>query len=92
MERCEDILNNNGRSQQQLYRDQEAAAAGSNKKEEQVEVKLPMESSPYTGYSNVEEYKLRGYGAQGHQSVNPNQAHTSTDAPTLSGTKSQSSS
>ncbi|CAN1315760.1 hypothetical protein LINPERPRIM_LOCUS29811 [Linum perenne] len=45
---------------------------------------LPMESSPYMKYSNLEEYKAQAYGTQGHQAVKTNQATaaSSTDAPT----------
>lgn len=46
---------------------------------------LPMEESPYLKYKDLEDYKLQGYGAQGHLQPKPGRAGASTDAPTLSG-------
>lgn len=46
---------------------------------------LPMEDSPYLKYKDLEDYKLQGYGAQGHLQPKPGRAGASTDAPTLSG-------
>ena len=47
---------------------------------------LPMESSPYLQYKDLEDYKMKGYGTQGHQEPKPGRgAGASTDAPTLSG-------
>lgn len=46
---------------------------------------LPLESSPYVKYSDLEDYKRQGYGTEGHLQVNPNQTGGGTDAPTLSG-------
>lgn len=45
---------------------------------------LPLESSPYVKYSDLEDYKRQAYGTDGHLTVNPNQLGISTDAPTLS--------
>ncbi|KAE8672581.1 ethylene response factor 1 [Hibiscus syriacus] len=47
---------------------------------------LPLEDSPYVKYNDLEDYKRRGYGTQGHQQPDPGHgAAASTDAPTLSG-------
>ncbi|KAK4367809.1 hypothetical protein RND71_011601 [Anisodus tanguticus] len=47
---------------------------------------LPVDTSPYTQYKDLEDYKKQGYGTQGHQQPNPGRgAASSTDAPTLSG-------
>ncbi|KAL6512844.1 hypothetical protein OROHE_019634 [Orobanche hederae] len=47
---------------------------------------LPMETSPYTQYKDLEDYKKQGYGTQGHLQPKPGHgAAASTDAPTLSG-------
>ncbi|KAL3640315.1 hypothetical protein CASFOL_015283 [Castilleja foliolosa] len=47
---------------------------------------LPTETSPYTQYKDLEDYKKQGYGTEGH--LEPKSGHGaagSTDAPTLSG-------
>ncbi|KAG9135833.1 hypothetical protein Leryth_002555 [Lithospermum erythrorhizon] len=47
---------------------------------------LPVETSPYTQYNDLEDYKKQGYGTEGH--LEPKQgrgAGGSTDAPTLTG-------
>ncbi|KAE8649966.1 hypothetical protein Csa_012992 [Cucumis sativus] len=49
-----------------------------------VEDLLPLESSPYVKYKDLEEYKRKGYGVEGHLVPKPNQGG-GTDAPTLSG-------
>ncbi|KAL6521605.1 hypothetical protein OROGR_018174 [Orobanche gracilis] len=47
---------------------------------------LPTETSPYTQYKDLEDYKKQGYGTQGHLQPKPGHgAAASTDAPTLSG-------
>ncbi|XP_022748686.1 uncharacterized protein LOC111298198 [Durio zibethinus] len=47
---------------------------------------LPLESSPYLKYKDLEDYKRKAYGSEGHLDVKENQgASGSTDAPTLSG-------
>ncbi|MCD9559999.1 hypothetical protein HAX54_018384 [Datura stramonium] len=47
---------------------------------------LPVNTSPYTQYKDLEDYKKQGYGTEGHQQPNPGRgAASSTDAPTLSG-------
>ncbi|RWR82951.1 late embryogenisis abundant protein 4 [Cinnamomum micranthum f. kanehirae] len=47
---------------------------------------LPMESSPYVKYSDLEDYKQQGYGTGGHmEPVETGKGGGSTDAPTLSG-------
>ncbi|KAH7846463.1 hypothetical protein Vadar_014284 [Vaccinium darrowii] len=50
---------------------------------------LPTETSPYTQYKDVEDYKRQGYGTQGHQEPKAGRGGGSTDAPTLSGTAAQ---
>lgn len=51
-----------------------------------VEELLPLESSPYVKYKDLEEYKKKGYGTEGHLEPKPNQGGGGgTDAPTLSG-------
>ncbi|KAF5729042.1 hypothetical protein HS088_TW21G01199 [Tripterygium wilfordii] len=55
-------------------------------KKESVLEGLPMESSPYVKYTNLEDYKRKAYGTEGHLPVNPNQGGGGgTDAPTVSG-------
>ncbi|CAF2289517.1 hypothetical protein BRARA_D02049 [Brassica rapa] len=46
---------------------------------------LPLETSPYTKYEDIEDYKKNAYGTSGHQEVKPGQGGGATDAPTLSG-------
>nr|AWJ68133.1 late embryogenesis abundant [Cleistogenes songorica] len=50
-------------------------------------VQLPTETSPYVQYDNLEDYKMRGYGAQGHLPVSDVlHGGSGTDAPTVPGT------
>ncbi|KAL8528777.1 hypothetical protein ACS0TY_006295 [Phlomoides rotata] len=47
---------------------------------------LPIDTSPYTQYKDLEDYKKQGYGTEGHLQPNPGRgAAASTDAPTLTG-------
>ncbi|KDP32041.1 hypothetical protein JCGZ_12502 [Jatropha curcas] len=46
---------------------------------------LPVEDSPYLQYKDLEDYKLKGYGTQGHLQPKPGRGAGATDAPTLSG-------
>ncbi|XP_055805364.1 uncharacterized protein LOC129874147 [Solanum dulcamara] len=47
---------------------------------------LPVDTSPYTQYKDLEDYKKQGYGTQGHQQPTLGRgAASSTDAPTLAG-------
>ncbi|KAL3833278.1 hypothetical protein ACJIZ3_008014 [Penstemon smallii] len=47
---------------------------------------LPVDTSPYTQYKDLEDYKKQGYGTQGHLQPQPGRgAAASTDAPTLAG-------
>ena len=47
---------------------------------------LPLESSPYVKYTDIEEYKQHAYGTHGHLPVSETERGAgSTDAPTLSG-------
>ncbi|KAL1532983.1 hypothetical protein AAHA92_32931 [Salvia divinorum] len=44
---------------------------------------LPVDTSPYTQYKDLDDYKKQGYGAEGHLQPNPGRgAAASTDAPT----------
>ncbi|KAK2657589.1 hypothetical protein Ddye_010641 [Dipteronia dyeriana] len=66
----------------------ETQASHGEKKEENKEVNLeglPMEDSPYLNYKNLEDYKLQGYGTQGHQEPTLGRSAGGTDAPTPSG-------
>ncbi|CAL5082034.1 unnamed protein product [Urochloa decumbens] len=66
------------RRQQQQRR--EAAGEGDT-------VQLPTETSPYVQYKDLEDYKMRGYGAQGHLPVSDvPHGGSGTDAPTVPGT------
>ncbi|CAL5063784.1 unnamed protein product [Urochloa decumbens] len=50
-------------------------------------VQLPTETSPYVQYKDLEDYKMRGYGAQGHLPVSDvPHGGSGTDAPTVPGT------
>ncbi|XP_066397464.1 uncharacterized protein [Miscanthus floridulus] len=50
-------------------------------------VQLPTETSPYVQYEGLEDYKMRGYGAQGHLPVSDvPHGGTGTEAPTVPGT------
>ncbi|KAL8476977.1 hypothetical protein ACS0TY_029323 [Phlomoides rotata] len=47
---------------------------------------LPVDTSPYTQYKDLEDYKKQGYGTHGHLQPQPGRgAATGTDAPTLTG-------
>ncbi|KAK2657590.1 hypothetical protein Ddye_010642 [Dipteronia dyeriana] len=46
---------------------------------------LPMEDTPYVNYKDLEDYKLQGYGTQGHQVPTLGRSAGGTDAPTPSG-------
>ncbi|RWR94357.1 LEA_6 domain-containing protein [Cinnamomum micranthum f. kanehirae] len=47
---------------------------------------LPLESSPYVNYSDLEDYKSKGYGAQDHlEPVETGKEGGATNAPTPSG-------
>lgn len=46
---------------------------------------LPLETSPYVQYKDIEDYKRQGYGAEGHLQPKPGRAAGSTDAPTVTG-------
>lgn len=59
------------------------------KENEQKEGKfegLPLNTSPYTRYQDLEDYKKQGYGTQGHLQPQPGRgAASSVDAPTEAG-------
>lgn len=48
---------------------------------------IPLESSPYVNYKDLEDYKNQAYGTQGHLQPKPGRGGGGgpTDAPTLSG-------
>ncbi|KAJ6304771.1 hypothetical protein OIU76_002103 [Salix suchowensis] len=47
---------------------------------------LPVEDSPYVNYEDLEDYKRRAYGTEGHLEPKTGRgAGASTDAPTISG-------
>ncbi|KNA18168.1 hypothetical protein SOVF_073320 [Spinacia oleracea] len=46
---------------------------------------LPIDTSPYVQYKDLEDYKQQGYGTQGHKDVTPGRGAGGTDAPTQSG-------
>ncbi|CAL1355264.1 unnamed protein product [Linum trigynum] len=89
MDRAEDLLNSG--NSLQLRRDNESQAGNQARREENADQSkpnvdgVPMKSSPYVKYSNLEDYKGQGYGTTGHLPVNPNQTPGATDAPTPSG-------
>ncbi|XP_019083744.1 PREDICTED: uncharacterized protein LOC109125707 [Camelina sativa] len=51
------------------------------------EVKNDVDSikSPYLNYDKLEDYKMKGYGAEGHQEPKLGMGGGATDAPTPSG-------
>ncbi|GLT94551.1 hypothetical protein SLE2022_122870 [Rubroshorea leprosula] len=63
---------------------------GNTEPEKEKNSGLPMETSPYLKYKDVEDYKLNAYGTQGHLPVKPGKdgGGGGTDAPTLSGSDS----
>ncbi|XP_042506884.1 uncharacterized protein LOC122083223 [Macadamia integrifolia] len=61
------------------------ASDGEEEKKEKVLEGLPLESSPYVKYSDLEDYKRKGYGTEGHLEPKPGRGAGATDAPTLSG-------
>ncbi|KAK8951526.1 hypothetical protein KSP39_PZI003498 [Platanthera zijinensis] len=49
-------------------------------------MELPLKSSPYVRPESLEDYKMAGYGTQGHQTPIDRPSHGGgTDAPTTSG-------
>lgn len=58
------------------------------KEDEKSSEEIPLESSPYLNYKDLEDYKNQAYGAQGHIQPKPGRGAGgggATDAPTLSG-------
>lgn len=56
------------------------------KKEEKESIEgLPIEDSPYVKYKDLEDYKSKAYGTQGHVPPVTGRGGGATDAPTLSG-------
>ncbi|EEF29227.1 uncharacterized protein LOC8261670 [Ricinus communis] len=54
-------------------------------KKESVDQILPIKDSPYLQYKDLEDYKKKGYGTEGHLQPKPGRGAGATDAPTLSG-------
>ncbi|KAI9165349.1 hypothetical protein LWI28_019035 [Acer negundo] len=74
--------------EQEKVQQQKAHETETSGHEENKEVNLeglPMEDSPYLNYKDLEDYKLQGYGTQGHQEPTLGRSAGGTDAPTLSG-------
>ncbi|KAB5556998.1 hypothetical protein DKX38_007907 [Salix brachista] len=46
---------------------------------------LPVEDSPYVNYEDLEDYKRRAYGTEGHLEPKTGRGAGATDAPTISG-------
>ncbi|KAJ9177341.1 hypothetical protein P3X46_012572 [Hevea brasiliensis] len=70
--------------QQGQKMEKKAESDQEHKKAESLEG-LPVEDSPYLQYENLEDYKQKGYGTQGHLQPKPGHGAGATDAPTLSG-------
>nr|DAD21159.1 TPA_asm: hypothetical protein HUJ06_022622 [Nelumbo nucifera] len=71
-------------SSQQMMRESEYEDQKMTNQKETVE-RLPLESSPYVRYSDLEDYKRQAYGTQGHLDPKQGLGGGSTDAPTLGG-------
>ncbi|PKI71285.1 uncharacterized protein LOC116199783 [Punica granatum] len=71
--------------QQQRQQGMERRAGGGGDAARSAEVRLPTEESPYTKYDDLEDYKRKGYGTEGHQEPKAGRGAGATDAPTLSG-------
>ncbi|WCJ31353.1 Late embryogenesis abundant protein group 6 [Euphorbia peplus] len=56
-----------------------------NKKKDNSLEGLPLEDSPYVQYKDLEDYKSKGYGTEGHLPPKTGRGGGATDAPTLSG-------
>ncbi|KGN48583.1 uncharacterized protein LOC105435909 [Cucumis sativus] len=56
-------------------------------REKERSEEIPLESSPYVNYEDLEDYKNQAYGTQGHLQPKPGRGGGGgpTDAPTLSG-------
>ncbi|TYK12837.1 Late embryogenesis abundant protein, LEA-18 [Cucumis melo var. makuwa] len=67
---------------------------GKSEREKERSEGLPLESSPYVNYKDLEDYKSQAYGTQGHLQPKPGRGGGGggpTDAPTLSGDAAASS-
>lgn len=62
---------------------------GDGKEDKKVgEQGLPLDTSPYVKYSDLEDYKRKGYGTEGHMEPVERRGGGATDAPTPSGAAS----
>ena len=50
-----------------------------------LEAGLPLETSPYVNYGDLEDYKRQAYGTEGHLEPKTGRGAGATDAPTPSG-------
>lgn len=63
--------------------DQKSTGTAAGQDKTNIEKGLPTETSPYTQYKDLEDYKQQGYGTHGHMEPKPGLgAANSTDAPT----------
>ncbi|QHO40662.1 hypothetical protein HN51_006683 [Arachis hypogaea] len=65
-------------------REKKTQNSESAKESSSTEELLPMDS-PYVKYKDLEDYKRKGYGTEGHQEPKPGRGAGATDAPTPSG-------
>ncbi|CAK7339343.1 unnamed protein product [Dovyalis caffra] len=70
-----------GNQQQQM---EKRAESGHEDKKVSLEG-LPVEDSPYVNYGDLEDYKRKAYGTEGHLEPKTGRGAGATDAPTISG-------
>ncbi|KAI4305296.1 hypothetical protein L6164_028669 [Bauhinia variegata] len=46
---------------------------------------LPLQTSPYVHYTDLEDYKSQGYGTQGHLEPKPGRGPGAIEGPAISG-------
>ncbi|OVA13357.1 Late embryogenesis abundant protein [Macleaya cordata] len=77
------------RAEEQQQKKKSSAGGGGGGEKEMDDEKLleglPIETSPYVKYSDVEDYKRQGYGTEGHVQPKLGLGGGATDAPTPSG-------
>ncbi|RZC67421.1 hypothetical protein C5167_011102 [Papaver somniferum] len=79
------MASTNEQMPRKLESEEQTQAADAEKGKVAGEGLLPLESSPYVKYSDLEDYKRQGYGTEGHLQPKPGQTGCPTDAPTPSG-------